>query len=215
MKNVKMMVVKAAKEVAKVACIVGLTLTVNSMIDSKNDVEILTVPTVISEVKTESTINDSTELEEVVTESIEDNIIDVVDTYVNDSKIKNDVKIDTSNKGVSIKAENWLSSEDDENKDLTGNVIIEDDNSIIEIDKETYDEIEHGENSDLDGDVYIDDEDIINSTTKYTEDDYNRYVVYRESLISEYGQEVYDLMNQEAGLENEEQSFIHFMKYGI
>ncbi|MGL5764572.1 MAG: hypothetical protein ACRCX8_02910 [Sarcina sp.] len=211
MKNVKMIV----KKMVEVACIVGLTLTVNNMVDSKNDVEILTVPTVISKVKTESTISDSTELEEVVTESIEDNIIDVVDTYVNDSKIKNDVKIDTSNKGTVIKAENWLYSEDDENKGLTGNVIIEDDNKIIEISKETYDEIEHGENSDLDGDVYIDDEDIINSTTKYTEDDYNRYIEYRESLIVEYGQEVYDLMNQEAGLENEEQSFIHFMKYGI
>lgn len=209
---------------------------------------------------------------------------------------KNDGKntID-SNKGIMVKAENWLNEEDDENKDLDGNVIIEDGNKIIEISKETYDEIEHGENSDLTGDVYLGKDDIIsvgykNSTSddgmyhqiksveelkdyfnkfnvvdsnvSHTDDsDYftitlnngitityeyysdlfyvndgknvedfesienvakyvnktlrSKYEDYKNSLISQYGEDTYKLMNQEEGIENEEQSFQHYVEYGI
>lgn len=49
----------------------------------------------------------------------------------------------------------------------------------------------------------------------YTEEDYNKYLEYKESLIQEYGEEIYNLMNQEAGIETEEDSFNHFMEYGI
>ena len=49
----------------------------------------------------------------------------------------------------------------------------------------------------------------------YTEEDYNRYLEYKEGLIQEYGEEIYNLMNQEAGIETEEDSFNHFMEYGI
>lgn len=49
----------------------------------------------------------------------------------------------------------------------------------------------------------------------YTEEDYNRYLEYKEGLIQEYGEEIYNLMNQEAGIETEEDSFFHFMEYGI
>ncbi|MBP3928738.1 MAG: hypothetical protein J6D47_04080 [Peptostreptococcaceae bacterium] len=56
----------------------------------------------------------------------------------------------------------------------------------------------------------------INEDTKqFTEEDVQRYKEYKESLINEYGEDVYNLMNQEAGIENEEQSFYHFMEYGI
>ena len=49
----------------------------------------------------------------------------------------------------------------------------------------------------------------------YTEEDYNRYLEYKEGLIQEYGEEIYNLMNQEAGIKTEEDSFTHFMEYGI
>lgn len=49
----------------------------------------------------------------------------------------------------------------------------------------------------------------------YTEEDYNRYLEYKEGLIQEYGEEIYNLMNQEAGIKNEEESFLHYMEYGI
>ena len=43
-------------------------------------------------------------------------------------------------------------------------------------------------------------------------EDYNNY---KQGLINEYGQETYDLMNIEAGIESEEESLQHFIKYGI
>ena len=49
----------------------------------------------------------------------------------------------------------------------------------------------------------------------YTEEDYNKYLEYKESLIQEHGEEIYKLMNQEAGIKTEEESFSHFMEYGI
>ena len=49
----------------------------------------------------------------------------------------------------------------------------------------------------------------------YTEEDYNKYLEYKEGLIQEYGEEIYNLMNQEAGINTEEESFNHFMEYGI
>ncbi|MBC6695298.1 hypothetical protein H9L25_00705 [Terrisporobacter mayombei] len=44
---------------------------------------------------------------------------------------------------------------------------------------------------------------------------YIDYMNYRDKLISENGKEVYNLMNQEAGINSEEESFIHYVKYGI
>ena len=41
------------------------------------------------------------------------------------------------------------------------------------------------------------------------------YNNYKQGLINEYGQETYDLMNIEAGIESEEESLQHFIKYGI
>lgn len=58
--------------------------------------------------------------------------------------------------------------------------------------------------------VVTDKEDI-----KYTQEDYDKYLEYKQGLIDEYGEEVYNLMNQEVGIENEEESFYHFMEYGI
>ena len=49
----------------------------------------------------------------------------------------------------------------------------------------------------------------------FTKEDIERYKNYKEDLINEYGEEVYNLMNQEAGINNEEESFYHFIKYGI
>ena len=49
----------------------------------------------------------------------------------------------------------------------------------------------------------------------YTEEDYSRYLEYKSDLIDQYGEDIYKLMNQEAGIETEEESFKHFMKYGI
>ena len=45
--------------------------------------------------------------------------------------------------------------------------------------------------------------------------DYAKYLEYKSNLIEQYGYDVYSLMNQEAGIETEQQSFEHFMKYGI
>ena len=49
----------------------------------------------------------------------------------------------------------------------------------------------------------------------YTKEDYDRYLEYKNNLIDEYGEDIYRLMNQEAGIETEEESFKHFMEYGI
>lgn len=51
--------------------------------------------------------------------------------------------------------------------------------------------------------------------SNYTKEDYNKYSEYKENLIKEYGEEIYKLMNQEAGITTEEESFKHFMEYGI
>ena len=276
-KNLKMMV----KKVAEVACIVGLTLAVNGVVDSANDVQ-------VQPVANAQEVN-----KELIAEEVQP-------------------------MGTMISKDNWLNDENDENKDLTGNVIIEDSNRTIEITKEVYDEIEYGENSDLDGDIYIEEDDIVNelyhqvkstedfrnnfskfnvvdskndgdkyrltldngleliylvdldmfyvynidgnikefecmNDTKdyldsiavndtvndtvdsevvntdtddveveideddeeYTEDNYNDYLEYKEGLIEEHGEEVYELMNQEAGITTEEESFNHYMEYGI
>ena len=56
----------------------------------------------------------------------------------------------------------------------------------------------------------------INEDNKqFTKEDIQRYKEYKQSLINEYGEDIYNLMNQEAGIENEAQSFYHFMEYGI
>ncbi|MGL4802004.1 MAG: hypothetical protein ACRC18_07035 [Cetobacterium sp.] len=49
----------------------------------------------------------------------------------------------------------------------------------------------------------------------YTKENYNNYIEYKNSLIEEYGEEVYNLMNQEAGITTEQESFLHFMENGI
>lgn len=43
----------------------------------------------------------------------------------------------------------------------------------------------------------------------------NKYNDYKNSLIAQYGEDTYNLMNQEAGINSEEESFIHYAKYGI
>ncbi|WP_297136188.1 hypothetical protein [Terrisporobacter sp.] len=43
----------------------------------------------------------------------------------------------------------------------------------------------------------------------------DKYNDYKESLINEYGEEGYLLMNQEAGISSEEESLNHYIKYGI
>lgn len=119
-------------------------------------------------------------------------------------------------KNVSIAKENWINKKDDENKGLKGNVVVEDKNKTLEISSDAYEEIEEGENSDLDGDIYIEDEDIVSNSNKgYTKEDYDKYTQYRDSLINEHGEEIYNLMNQEAGINTEEDSFNHYMEYGI
>lgn len=56
----------------------------------------------------------------------------------------------------------------------------------------------------------------VNNTQKgYTKENYNNYIEYKNSLINEHGEEVYNLMNQEAGITTEKESFLHFMEYGI
>ena len=52
-------------------------------------------------------------------------------------------------------------------------------------------------------------------TSQYTQEDYNKYLKYKNSLIKEYGKEVYNLMNQEAGIGSEKESFIYYMENGI
>ena len=49
----------------------------------------------------------------------------------------------------------------------------------------------------------------------YDNDLYSKYLEYKSNLIEKYGHDVYVLMNQEAGIETEEESFKHFIKYGI
>ena len=41
------------------------------------------------------------------------------------------------------------------------------------------------------------------------------YYKYKEELINTYGEDTYNLMNIEAGIESEEQSLKHFIEYGI
>ena len=41
------------------------------------------------------------------------------------------------------------------------------------------------------------------------------YYKYKEELINTYGEDTYNLMNIEAGIESEEQSLKHFNEYGI
>lgn len=43
----------------------------------------------------------------------------------------------------------------------------------------------------------------------------DKYTEYKNGLISQYGEDTYKLMNQEAGIENEQQSFEHYLAYGI
>lgn len=50
---------------------------------------------------------------------------------------------------------------------------------------------------------------------RYTKEDYNKYLEYKNNLIEEYGEDIYKLMNENAGIETEEESFKHFMEYGI
>ena len=57
-----------------------------------------------------------------------------------------------------------------------------------------------------------DNTDIYNNIPAEVIEDYNNY---KQGLINEYGQETYDLMNIEAGIESEEESLQHFIKYGI
>lgn len=42
-----------------------------------------------------------------------------------------------------------------------------------------------------------------------------KYLEYKNNLIDQYGEDIYKLMNQEAGITTEEESFKHFMEYGI
>ena len=49
----------------------------------------------------------------------------------------------------------------------------------------------------------------------YVEEDYMKYLEYKNNLIDQYGEDIYKLMNQEAGITTEEESFKHFMEYGI
>ena len=49
----------------------------------------------------------------------------------------------------------------------------------------------------------------------YNSKEYAKYLEYKSNLIEKYGYDVYILMNQEAGIETEQDSFNHFMKYGI
>lgn len=57
-----------------------------------------------------------------------------------------------------------------------------------------------------------DNADIYNNIPAEVIEDYNNY---KQGLINEYGQETYDLMNIEAGIESEEESLQHFIKYGV
>lgn len=49
----------------------------------------------------------------------------------------------------------------------------------------------------------------------YVEEDYMKYLEYKNNLIDQYGEDIYKLMNQEAGITTEEESFKHFIEYGI
>lgn len=51
--------------------------------------------------------------------------------------------------------------------------------------------------------------------SNYTEEDYIKYLEYKNNLIDQYGEDIYKLMNQEAGIITEEESFKHFIEYGI
>ena len=44
---------------------------------------------------------------------------------------------------------------------------------------------------------------------------YKGYSEYKEDLISKYGKDTYNLMNQEAGINSEAESFVHYVRYGI
>ena len=57
-----------------------------------------------------------------------------------------------------------------------------------------------------------DNTDIYNNIPTSVIEDYNNY---KQDLINKYGEETYNLMNIEAGIETEEESLQHFIKYGI
>lgn len=42
----------------------------------------------------------------------------------------------------------------------------------------------------------------------------NNYISYKNDLIQRYSIETYNLMNQEAGIDNEIESYIHYVMYG-
>ena len=57
-----------------------------------------------------------------------------------------------------------------------------------------------------------DNTDIYNNIPASVIEDYNNY---KQDLINKYGEETYNLMKIEAGIETEEESLQHFIKYGI
>ena len=57
--------------------------------------------------------------------------------------------------------------------------------------------------------------DIQEEQINYNSDLYAKYLEYKSNLIEQYGYNIYVLMNQEAGIETEQESFEHFIKYGM
>lgn len=44
---------------------------------------------------------------------------------------------------------------------------------------------------------------------------YSSYVIYKQNLINKYGESTFVLMNQEANIKNELQSYLHYIIYNI
>lgn len=133
--------------------------------------------------------------------SNQENLINVIKTYMNNKYDMSYQEIDNHN---IFKNANLIVQEVKEVKKIKENkkVVINKNNNDnlknepVEIPTEPTEQEEQKQNN-------------------YNEDDYNKYLEYKNELIEEYGEEIYNLMNQEAGIETEEDSFNHFMEYGI
>lgn len=134
---------------------------------------------------------------------------------------------------TNIEAKEVNTNDDNNNNDnstlKTNKTIIKDVNGANTVNENSFiSEKENNTNNTLENNLTIEENNNtnennnnkINNTTnndnkEYTEEDYNNYLEYKNSLIEEYGEEIYNLMNQEAGISSEEESFIHYMEYGI
>ena len=189
----------------EVACIVALSTLVNLGVNFKTE----------SYVKNEVVSEFKSAIEEIKKDMNDHTTCNTCneDKLINDDEINTIVGADNVVKSKTYKEDNTIENETIKKPTINESINIPDDkpinDTIISDNKTTS-----NDNSLIEDKNEPIEEDKIEEI-HFTEEDIKRYEEYKEGLINEYGEDVYNLMNQEAGIENEEQSFYHFMKYGI